>query len=117
MKAALFCIFALFVINAHASPWGTSRLHSSRLVARAAPDARTVMVARAAPVARKVARALFRADDAVARELLRDDASAFVGPLPSYPDILEEANEEPIEEANEEVEAVNRYWGARIKYQ
>merc|ERR1711894_170198 len=100
-KAALFCIFALFVINAHASPWGTSRFHSSRVAARAAPDARTVMVARAAPVARKVARALFRADD----------ASAFVGHIPSNTAILEEANEEPMQEANVEVEAENRYWG------
>merc|ERR1712179_431916 len=99
MKAALFCIFALFVINAHASPWGTSRLYYSRLSARAAPA-----------VARDFTTRMF--ERMLNRELLRaDDASAFVGPFPSNTAILEEANEEPMQEANVEVEAENRYWG------
>merc|ERR1711894_180820 len=52
----------------------------------------------------------------LSRELLRaDDASAFVGPSPSYTAILEEANEEPMEEPNEEAEAANRYWNHRFQ--
>ena len=62
MKAALFCIFALFVINAHASPWGTSRFHSSGLVARAAPAVARDFTKRM--LERMLNRELLRADDA-----------------------------------------------------